>query len=78
MHGKDLTIYKLPYFSYKTSVFINSSAFVPFLDDSYGPGVMTEHLDIGRTLSTLWSSWILQHIQLCELITADYKMQKIG
>lgn len=57
---------------------INFSGFVWFLDDSYGPDVMTKYLDVGRTLNTLWSSWVLQHIQLCELITTDLKIQKVG
>lgn len=48
----------------KTSVSINSSGFVWFLDNSYGPDVMIEYLDVGRVLSTLWSSWILKHMQL--------------
>lgn len=52
----------------KTCVLITSE-FLQFLDKSYGPDVMTEHPNIGRTLSTPWSSWILQHIQLCEFIS---------
>lgn len=67
MHGKD-----------RTSININYFVFVWFLDNSYGPDVMTKYLHVGRTLSTLWSSWMLQHAQLCELIKTDFKIQKIG
>jgi len=40
----------------KTCVLITTSEFLQSLDKSYGPDVMTEHPDIGRTLSTPWSS----------------------
>lgn len=48
----------------KICILIISSEFLQFLDKSYGPDAGIEHPDIGRTLSTPWSSWILQYIYL--------------